>query len=57
MPAQPILQLTRMAGACGEKMWQIYSVAIEELFENRTDSDDTVQFEVTLRRILDAVRA
>ena len=39
------------------KMWTIYSVAIEELFENYIDSGDAAQLEGTLRRILDAARA
>jgi hypothetical protein len=37
-------------------MWQIYSVAIEELFENHIDGDDAAQLAATLRRILDAGR-
>ncbi len=43
--------------AMRQKMWQIYSVAIEELFEKHIDSDDAVQLKYTLQRVLDAARA
>ena len=49
--------VTAKGRAMRRKMWQIYSVAIEELFENHIDSDDAVQLRDTLRCILDAARA
>lgn len=49
--------VTASGRAMRRKMWTIYSLAIEELFENHIDSDDVEQLEGTLRRILDAARA
>lgn len=48
--------VTGKGRAMRRKMWQIYSVAIEELFENHIDGDDAAQLAATLRRILDAAR-